>query len=443
MRPQRKLAAIVFADIAGFSRQVSEDEVAGLESRRQVEQLIKATSLTHGGRVVKTIGDAVMLEFYSAVEAVSCAVAIQREMRDLNTRLATRPPVLVRIGVHVGDVVEENGDLFGNGVNIAQRVQTLAIPGGICISREVYVQIRPILKLRCELVTAKPDKAMPEPVDVFTVACGTGDSDTLLRPAAAGRPSDSGLILPMGDLQDLDIRSCFRRSWKLVKAHFWLCVMAAFIFNVAYGGATAIKYFGPVLSLALIGPLEGGVIWMMLRAARGQKPQLRDLGVAFGPLFVAAVVTGAASDFLLDLGIWMVFNTSLVSFRGNDADLELLLKFVAIVIIPLIYILVSWRFAQFLVIDRHLDFWPAMELSRKVVSRHWWKVFQLSVTSVAVSVSGILLLGIGFLVTFPIGVGIMIYAYEDTFGNRHSQPPAVPEALPFTEPPEPPAAGGQ
>lgn len=165
----RKLAAILFSDIVGFTQQVSRDESQGLELRTRVEQISKACALANSGRVVKTIGDAVMIEFASAVESVTCALAMQEEVHALNAALKLVEPLRIRIGIHIGDVVEENHDLYGNAVNIAQRVQETAQPGTVCISREVYVQIRPILKLRCDPVTATSRKPMPEPVEVLQV----------------------------------------------------------------------------------------------------------------------------------------------------------------------------------------------------------------------------------------------------------------------------------
>ena len=169
MPTQRKLAAIVFTDIAGYTKQISHDELKGLDRRRRVEQLVKSSTVTHTGRVVKTIGDGFMLEFNSSVEAVTCALEIQKGMLSLNLELASVEPVRVRIGIHVGDVVEEDNDLYGNAVNIAQRVQTMAAPGGICITRDVYTQIRPILNLQCDIVTAQPEKPMHEHMEVFQV----------------------------------------------------------------------------------------------------------------------------------------------------------------------------------------------------------------------------------------------------------------------------------
>lgn len=424
VRTQRKLAAIVFADIAGFSQQVSQDETAGLERRRQIEQLIKGSALGHGGRVVKTIGDAVMLEFYSAVEAVSCGLEVQKEVQALNLRLAPAPAVLVRIGVHVGDVVEEEGDLYGNGVNIAQRVQTIAEPGGICISREVYVQIRPILKLRFALARTPPEKPMPEAMEVYSIG---GDGLATETSAPGVEPtlvSDTALFLRQAIDRNrlIDIPSCFRRAWGLVKTHFWIFVLAALIFHTIWVALSAVKLVGAVATLVLVGPLEGGFSWFILRTVRGQPPRLTDLWIAFGPLLVPVVIAGVASGILRDFGVWLVRNASELSTSMSQNNLEFLLKVSALLLVPAVYFYVAWMFGRLLVIDKRLAVWAALELSRRVVTRHWLNFFLFAVASVGIILSGVLFFGIGILVTFPLGLAMLAYAYEDIF----SPPPLAP-----------------
>jgi len=161
---KRRLAAILFADIAGFTRAMSDDEELGLERRRRMERAARDAAASHGGRLVKLLGDGAMLAFESAVEAVSAAIEIQRALAEAGTE-----PLPVRIGVHVGDVVEEDGDLYGNVVNIAQRVQEAALPGGIAITRDVLVQIRPILSLRVRPIRHPGGKPMPEPIEVYGI----------------------------------------------------------------------------------------------------------------------------------------------------------------------------------------------------------------------------------------------------------------------------------
>ncbi len=421
MAAQRKLAAIVFADIAGFCQRVSEDESAGLECRRHVEQLIKGAALTHGGRVIKTIGDAVMLEFYSAVEAVSCALEIQKGMRMFNVERDTGEPVQVRIGVHIGDVVEEDNDLYGNGVNIAQRVQTMAQPGGICISREVYVQIRPILKLRCAPVTTTPPKPLPEFVEVFNVAEEGGDSDPVLFTAAAARagrdPKQLERLL-LTRAADLKIGACLRRGWRLVKAHPGACMAGTGLTLLIGTVANLAPYYGAVVSLGLTGAVVGGFHWFLLRGLRGNQPRLADLRVALSPLFVPVMLAGAIADFPREFAIWLLRNAHRLFAGASADDLRFLYELLGVLILPAVYLFVSWWFARVLVIDKGLDFWPALELSRKVVTRHWLKIMLLMLANAAVGLTGILLLGVGLLLTLPVGVAANLAAYEVLFGTQ-------------------------
>ena len=180
---KRKLAAILFVDIAGFTDRANRDERAALSAKDAVEKQIKAAAAIHHGRVVKMLGDGGMLEFASAVEAVSCALAIQDAMEDVNRTLGLDEPVQLRIGVHTGDVVEEGEDIFGNAVNIASRVQALATPGRICITREVFMQIRPILNLRCSPIASDADGRMPEPVEVLQIDGSNGVEASVSSPA--------------------------------------------------------------------------------------------------------------------------------------------------------------------------------------------------------------------------------------------------------------------
>lgn len=405
----------MFADIAGFTRQVSRDENEGLERRRRVEQLIKGCAVGHSGRVVKTIGDAVMLEFQSAVEAVSCALVIQNEMRELNRELGTREPLQVRVGIHVGDVVEEDHDLYGNGVNIAQRVQTIALPGGICISREVYVQIRPILKLRCEPVSRQPTKDMPEAVEVFQVTDERIETGIPGSAASGAVPHEAGrLDGVLARTSEINIHDCFDRSWQAVRSRLGLLMLATMALVVLSGAVTSIPVGGPVIALGLLGPVKGGYSWLVLKAVRGRPCGLRDLLFGFGPMLTHVVLVSLLADFPLELGLWLARNVATLSSGGDREKLTLLvLLFVAW--IPSLYLYAAWFFARLLVMDKGLAFWPALDLSRRVVSQRWPTMVALLVLSHGVALLGLLILGIGFLLTVPIGVGATVSAYEELF----------------------------
>jgi len=140
---ERKLAAIFFSDMVDFSAQMGEDEAGTFELLQRHNAVLDREVAAHSGRVVKTIGDAYMVEFSSSVSAVACGLEVQRAFEQMNAASEEEPaPYRVRIGIHVGDVVAHQGDLFGDAVNIAARLERLAPVGGLCVSAAVYQQVR-------------------------------------------------------------------------------------------------------------------------------------------------------------------------------------------------------------------------------------------------------------------------------------------------------------
>src|SRR5512145_1234700 len=139
---KRRLAAILAADVVGYSRLMETDEtgtLAALKDRRR--NVLMPLLARHHGRVVKVIGDGVLAEFASAVNAVLCAVDLQRDMSAANGDVAADRRIALRIGINLGDVIVEGNDLYGDGVNVAARLETLAEPGGILVSASVYDQV--------------------------------------------------------------------------------------------------------------------------------------------------------------------------------------------------------------------------------------------------------------------------------------------------------------
>jgi class 3 adenylate cyclase/pimeloyl-ACP methyl ester carboxylesterase len=166
----RRLAAILAADVAGYSRLMSADEagtLAALQAHRS--ELIAPTIERHGGRIVKLIGDGILVEFNSVVEAVECAAEIQREMEVRNRGLADDRRMLLRMGVHLGDIIIDGDDIYGDGVNIAARLQAVAETGGICISRQAYDQVDGKLPLNYRPLGAQTLKNIPKPVEIYAI----------------------------------------------------------------------------------------------------------------------------------------------------------------------------------------------------------------------------------------------------------------------------------
>src|SRR5712671_7282092 len=139
MTTHRKLAAILSADAVGYSRLMADDEAATLRSLNDARALFREHIQAHGGRLIDTAGDSVLAEFISPVEEVNAAVEIQRELAQRNVELAEHRRMQFRLGINLGDVIEqEDGTIYGDGVNVAARLQALAEPGGICISGTVF-----------------------------------------------------------------------------------------------------------------------------------------------------------------------------------------------------------------------------------------------------------------------------------------------------------------
>ena len=167
---KRKIAAIFAADIAGYSRLVAEDEEETLRRLASYRQVTDDFIARYGGRIFNTAGDAVLAEFPSAVEAVRCAIDIQESLRTRNMAYPASRQMSFRIGITIGDVVERDGDLLGDGVNIAARLEGLAEVGGICISRAVHEQVANKLSVQFADIGAQEVKNIPTPVHAFMVA---------------------------------------------------------------------------------------------------------------------------------------------------------------------------------------------------------------------------------------------------------------------------------
>lgn len=168
---QRRLAAILAADVVGYSRLMNIDEVrtlAALKAHRR--ELVDPAIASHHGRIVKTTGDGALVEFASVVDAVGCAVVIQRGMVSRNTSVAEDLRIVFRIGINVGDIIIDGDDIFGDGVNIADRLEALCEPGGICISRAANDQIRDKLSLAFADLGEQTIKNISRAVGVFGLA---------------------------------------------------------------------------------------------------------------------------------------------------------------------------------------------------------------------------------------------------------------------------------
>jgi TolB-like protein/SAM-dependent methyltransferase len=196
---QRRLAAILAADVAGYSRLMGADEegtIARLKAHRSI--LLDARIEEHKGRIVKTTGDGMLVEFASVVAAVRCAVDIQRGMADRNADIPDDERIAFRIGINVGDIMIDGGDIFGDGVNVAARLEAMAEPGGICISSRVQEDVRGKLDVSFDDAGEQNFKNIAWPVRVYHVRLGT--TAVAERPALSVPAKPSIVVLPFQNM---------------------------------------------------------------------------------------------------------------------------------------------------------------------------------------------------------------------------------------------------
>ena len=195
-RVERRLAAVLAADVAGYSRLMGIDEegtLARLKATRK--SLVDPTIAAHRGRIVKTTGDGMLVEFASAVDAARSAIEIQRGMSSQNADVQHDTRIELRIGIHVGDIIIDDNDIFGDGVNIAARLEGIADPGGICMSDDAYRQVRGKVELACDDLGLQTLKNIAEPMRAWRVQLG-GHGAAKARPVS---PAGQAPVLALPD----------------------------------------------------------------------------------------------------------------------------------------------------------------------------------------------------------------------------------------------------
>jgi TolB-like protein/class 3 adenylate cyclase len=201
---ERRLTAILAADVAGYSRLIGADEEGTLAQLKAFRKtLVDPTIAKHRGRIVKTTGDGMLVEFASAVDAARCAVEVQRGMADENTEIPQAKRIEFRIGIHLGDIIIDDNDIFGDGVNIAARLESIAVPGGISISRAVHDQVRDRINVCFDDKGEIALKNIARPVQVFAIS-GAKESKTTVspesKPALALPDKPSIAVLPFTNM---------------------------------------------------------------------------------------------------------------------------------------------------------------------------------------------------------------------------------------------------
>ena len=258
---ERKLAAILSADVAGYSRLMGEDETGTLAALKQHRAaLIDPTIAEHRGRIVKLMGDGVLVEFGSVVNAVECAVSIQRDMVERNADTPDIRRITFRIGVNLGDIIIDDDDIYGDGVNVAARLEGLADPGGIAISGTVFDQVKGKLDAGFEDLGTQQVKNIAEPVRAYRVTPisiaheATGDLPLPEKPSIAVLPFDN-----MSDSHDLEYFSdgISEDLTTALSRIDWLFIVARNSAFTYKGRAIDVKQVGRELGVRYI--LEGSV----------------------------------------------------------------------------------------------------------------------------------------------------------------------------------------
>ena len=205
----RKLTAILSADVAGYSRLMQDDEAATVKTLEAYKQIISDLVKQHRGRVVDSPGDNLLAEFASVVDAVQCSVATQKELQARNTGLPENRKMQFRIGVNLGDVIEEESRIYGDGVNIAARLESLADPGGICLSGGAYDQVENKLGQQYEYLGEHQAKNIIKPIRIYRVKI---DSVPTLP--------EENPVLPFPDKPSIAVLSFVNMSGDLEQKYF-------------------------------------------------------------------------------------------------------------------------------------------------------------------------------------------------------------------------------
>ena len=200
-RTERRLAAILASDVVGYSRLMSEDEAGTLASLKAHRNATDPLILSHGGRIVKSTGDGLLVEFSSVIEAVQSAVEVQRAMAERNAILPDDRRMVLRIGINLGDVIADEDDIFGDGVNVAARLEAIAEPGGICVSDTVYQNVKN--KIDARFLSSGPQqlKNISEPVEVWRIDMRSSEAQALVAAAEKIETEHSAIaVLPFENL---------------------------------------------------------------------------------------------------------------------------------------------------------------------------------------------------------------------------------------------------
>ncbi|MBU3673315.1 MAG: adenylate/guanylate cyclase domain-containing protein [Sinobacteraceae bacterium] len=329
--PQRRLAAIMFTDIVGYSRLMGMDEARALRLLDAHDAILGGQVQAHGGDILKKMGDSVFAAFDSATSAVRCAIAIQASLAAHNQAAVPEERVAVRIGVHLGDVIVRHGDLFGDGINVAARLQPLAKPGGVCISNAVYqavlksVDPKPILVGEVELKNILerhviyefpplyeaplPEAAEDRPAsrNVPVVGAQIDRVDDMPPPVSAAAHALKGLVLVMSALlvgvalsDWVESRSISLRTTFETLTQDGFVSLFLFVFFVA--SMVMAHFIRPISKRYVFHDIRGVDEWLewAVMELGWCAPSKRGKALQFSPNFVTALIWG-----WMKLSVWV------------------------------------------------------------------------------------------------------------------------------------------
>jgi len=241
---RRKLTTIFCADVQGYSALVNRDEVGTVTRLKQYRAVMVAEIERHHGRVINTWGDGLLAEFGSPVEAVFGAVETQRRVAALNAVEPALPPMQFRIGINLGDVMIDGDDIYGEGVNIAARLESLADPGGICVSGTVFEQVRKRLDIGFSFLGPREIKNIAEPVPAYRVLIDQ-PTGTAAAPAPAPEPA------PAADTAALQNPAAALQAWRRLAWRFGVIVVFLIAVNLLTS-TRSLWFVWPMLGMGLL-----------------------------------------------------------------------------------------------------------------------------------------------------------------------------------------------
>ncbi|WP_422376663.1 adenylate/guanylate cyclase domain-containing protein [Roseibium sp.] len=270
-RVKRRLAAIMCADVAQYSKLMEQDEDGTLDRLKAYRSVMSSLTARHNGRIVNTWGDAVIIEFTSVTEAVQCAVDIQNELSLKNAELPDANRMEFRIGINLGDIMVEGEDIYGDGVNVAARLQEIAPRGGIMLSQSVYDQVKAKMALGFDPLGPQHVKNVSDPVETYAVRLGGRNEPQFTKPDPEKQNSSKGQKThPDWDKDTQAVANGFEQARRWLRAQprrirsSVFMIGFFFVLNLLTSGLSTLWFVWPSLPFAMM------IVWHFVVGRRGK-----------------------------------------------------------------------------------------------------------------------------------------------------------------------------